>query len=408
VNWRETAKRIDAPLIITVTLLALVGVFAVGSAKYVGSGVPAFAWRQLGWVGLGVMAFIPAATINYRHSLKAAPFLYTLFVIFLLIVLFTDSGARRWLAIGPLSFQPSEFAKVALILVLAAVLSSKRITESLGGLLIPVILAALPALLIVAEPDLGTAVVFVPLVFGMLFAAGVSYARLFILVSPLLALALSFDVIVLGAFLTFVVVIVLANRWPVREKVLGFSLIGVNALIGFSTPLFWGMLKEYQRQRLLTFLSPEVDPRGAGYSIIQAKIAVGSGQVFGKGYLEGTQVHLRFLPEPHTDFIYPVIAEEFGFAGSVFILVLFFVILYRAIAVCRDAGPDPGGVLAAGVFVYFLTHVAVNLGMGVGFLPVVGLPLPFLSYGGSVTVASFILIGLLVNIGYRSRTVTRW
>jgi rod shape determining protein RodA len=408
VSWRATVRRIDVPLLVSVLLLALAGVFAVGSATYDGTGVPTFAWRQLGWVGLGVLAFIPAAAIPYRYLLKAAPFLYALGVALLVVVLFTGSGARRWLAIGPFSFQPSEFAKVALVLVLAALLSSKRITGTLGGLSFPVALAVIPALLVVAEPDLGTAVVFIPLLFGMLFSSGVSYARLFVLVSPFVALALSFNIWLLGLFIAGLAAVVYVNRWRPGEKTLGFSVAGLCALIGFSTPFFWNMLKEYQRQRLLTFISPEVDPRGAGYSIIQAKIAVGSGQLFGKGYLQGTQVHLKFLPEPHTDFIYPVIAEEFGFVGSVFILALFFVILYRAIAVCRDAGPDPGGVLAAGVFVYFLTHVAVNLGMAVGFLPVVGLPLPFLSYGGSVTVASFVMAGLLLNVAYRSRAAERW
>jgi rod shape determining protein RodA len=408
VIWRETARYIELPILASVVILSLVGVFAVGSATYAGSGVPAFAWRQLGWVGLGVLVLIPAITIDYRHLLKASPFLYAFVVILLVVVLFTGSGARRWLAVGPFSFQPSEFAKVTLVLVLAALLSSKRITESLGGLFFAVALAALPALLVAVEPDLGTAAVFVPLLLGMFFGAGVSYARIFILASPVLALALSFNIWFLGLFMAAVVFIIVINRWSVQEKILGFFMCGLNVSIGLFTPVFWGMLKEYQKQRLLAFISPDVDPRGAGYSIIQAKIAVGSGQLFGKGYLRGTQVHLRFLPEPHTDFIYPVIAEEFGFLGSVFILVLFFVILYRALVVSRDAGPGPGGILAVGVFVYFLTHVAINLGMAVGFLPVVGLPLPFLSYGGSITIGSFILIGLLVNVAYRSRAVKRW
>ncbi len=407
-TWRETARRFDVPLLIAVALLTVVGVFAVGSAKYAGAGIPAYAWRQLGWVGLGVLAFVPAALINYRHLVRAAPFLYVAIIILLVITLFTGTGARRWLAVGPFSFQPSEFAKVILILTLARLLSSKRIVGSLGGLLVPVAAAAIMASLVVAEPDLGTAVIFVPLLFGMFLAAGVSYSRIFILVSPFIALALSFNFWLTAAFVVAVLAVVFMNRWRWQEKLLGFSAAGVNALIGISTPIFWGMLKEYQQRRLLTFLSPEVDPRGAGYSIIQAKIAVGSGQVFGKGYLHGTQVHLHFLPEPHTDFIYPVIAEEFGFAGSLFILTLFFVILYRAMAVGRDASSRRGGILAAGVFVYFLSHFAINLSMAVGLLPVAGLPLPFLSYGGSVTVASFILIGLLVNVAYRSRTVTRW
>jgi rod shape determining protein RodA len=408
VNWREAAKRVDLPLIAVVLLLAFVGVLAVGSAEYSGSGVPAIVWRQLGWVGLGVLILVPVTAIDYRYLLKAAPFFYAVSIALLIVVLFKGTGAKRWLAVGPFSFQPSEFAKVATVSVLAVLLSSKRVIESLRGLLFAVAVAALPALLVAVEPDLGTAAVFVPLLLGMLFAAGVPYARIFILASPVLALALSFNIWLIGLFIAAVFFVVLVNRWSVPEKIFGFLVAAVNVSIGLFTPVLWGMLKEYQKQRLLAFLSPEVDPRGAGYSIIQAKIAVGSGQLFGKGYLQGTQVHLRFLPEPHTDFIYPVIAEEFGFIGSVFILILFFIILYRAIIVCRDAGLGPGGILAAGVFVYFLTHVGVNLGMAVGFLPVVGLPLPFLSYGGSVTVASFVLIGLLVNIAYRSRTVGRW
>jgi rod shape determining protein RodA len=267
----------------------------------------------------------------------------------------TVYGAQRWLDLGPLHLQPTELVKVAVIIVVAKILS--RMEGCLGWreLVKVVAVALVPAALICKQPDLGSALNILLIVGGMIVFKGV------------------------------------------RPAVFKTLAVGIPAL----APLGWFFLKEYQKQRILVFLDPTADPRGAGYHIIQSQIAIGSGGFWGKGFLQGTQSQLRFLPEKHTDFVFAVLGEEWGFVGSILVLFLFCCLLYQIYLVTVEAKDEFGRCLAAGVFFYFFWQILINMGMVLGIMPVVGIPLPFLSYGGSSLLVNFCMVALVVNVAMR-------
>jgi rod shape determining protein RodA len=269
----------------------------------------------------------------------------------------TVAGSRRWLPLGPLAFQPSELTKIAIILVLATYFYRRGRGEPLRlkDLLAPGALVLLPAGLIIKQPDLGSGMLVLLVAASMVIFIGVNWRTL-------LTLAASF---------------------------------------GLSTPLIWRLLKDYQRQRLLTFLNPETDPLGSGYHIIQSTIAVGSGQFWGKGFLQGTQSQLHFLPEQHTDFVFSVFAEEWGFLGSAVLLVLYCALILWGLQVARDCKERFGQILALGVTALLFWQVFINMCMVTGLMPVVGIPLPLFSYGGSSLVTTLLGVGLLLNIRMR-------
>ena len=316
-----------------------------------GRGGGALAWRQLSWVGVGLVAMLVMVSVDYRHLVRAAPAFYVMGVALLLTVFIlgrTISGARRWIHLGPITFQPSELFKLVFVLVLAWALTAWRTpsSSSRGGVLVTFAILAVPFVLVVRQPDLGTALVLVPVAIAILVGIGV------------------------------------------RLRVLGMlAAAGVSAL-----PLFWLVLKPYQRDRLLVYLDPFRDPLGTAYNVIQAKIAIGSGQLFGKGPSGATQSRLAFLPERHTDFIFAVFAEMWGFIGC---LVL------RGFEIAASAREPRGRILALGITAVFATQTLVNLGMVTGLLPVVGIPLPLMSYGGSSMVVSLMGLGLLLSIRMR-------
>ncbi|HXF83405.1 MAG TPA: rod shape-determining protein RodA [bacterium] len=271
----------------------------------------------------------------------------------------TAQGAQRWIPLGPLSFQPSELAKLLLVITLAKHLDGHRELTTLRQLVPVLVHAAIPILLIIQQPDMGTSMVVAAILAAMLFAAG----------TPL--------------------------RWMG-----GLTAAGLAA-----APFLWGALHDYQRRRLLVFLDPSLDPLGAGYALIQSKIAVGSGQLFGKGFLQGTQNLLHFIPEQHTDFIFTVIGEELGFAGALVMLALFAVWLWRAGAAAMQAKDRLGTLMAVGILTMIAFHLFINVGMTVGLAPVTGIPLPFISHGGSALLAMLAGTGLLLNIGMRRKKI---
>ncbi len=402
--FREIGRRVDLPLLVAAFALSLVGLVAVYSAV---EGGDVF-WKQLLWVGLGWGACALAAAVPYRTVVKFSWAVYLLVVVALVLLAaeaVSRGGApRRWLSLGLFEFQPSELAKIATVLTLALVLDVFRRLERLPHFVLPIAVAAVPAVLIALEPDLGTAAVFVPLLFAALYWAGAPLPYLLLLLSPLVALAVSFQLTAFLIFLGAVVIIALIARTAWWERAFFF---GVNVFAGAATPLLWGLLKGYQKARILAFLSPTADPHGAGYSIIQAKIALGSGRLFGKGFLEGSQVHLEFVPAGHTDFVLSAWGEEFGFAGCLLVVILFAVVVFRSFLIAYRAGDRRGGVLAFGLGTLFFTQFAVNAAMAVGLVPVTGLPLPFVSYGGTATISSFIAIGLILNVKLRREWVAQ-
>jgi rod shape determining protein RodA len=317
---------------------------------------------QLQAMGIGLAVAFMIAFLDYRVFMRVAYVFYGAVVLLLLMVLVKGHvvmGARRWIMIGPVNFQPSELAKIAVALALARYFhfDSEKRKDGYGliNLAIPMIITLVPAVLILKEPDLGTAVIVASIGVSMILFAGVRWGTLAVLGV----------VVVLGA---------------------GFS---------------WQHLKPYQRKRVETFLNPEGDALGAGYHATQSIIAVGSGQALGKGWGQGTQTRLRFLPEQHTDFIFSVWAEEHGFFGCLLLLLLFYALVASGITVVGNARDRFGHFLAAGITSMFFWHAFINMGMVTGVMPVVGVTLPFMSYGGSSALVSFLAAGLLADVGMR-------
>lgn len=360
-RWRD----LDLVLVATTAALIAFGFVVLASAT-AGAGDPRpYLQARALHLTLGVAALGLTVLVGYHRLCALWRWLYLLTLALLVAVMVVGDvrlGAQRWISLGPLgAFQPSELAKVTLILTLARHLDGRKPPETLWGLAPYLLHVALPGLLIVQQPDMGTGMVLVAIAAGMLFLAGV------------------------------------------RLRVLA-GLAGLG-LMGF--PFLWSFLHDYQRRRLLVFLNPDIDPLGAGYALNQAKIAVGSGQLWGKGLFAGTQNLLRFIPEQHTDFIFTVVGEELGFVGAAVLLALFLVWLWRALAIAAAAPDRLGRLVAGGVAVMVLCHVVVNVGMTVGLMPITGIPLPFLSYGGSALLSLCTATGLLLNIGMGRRRLLR-
>ncbi|MCM8822925.1 MAG: rod shape-determining protein RodA [Candidatus Omnitrophica bacterium] len=341
-------------LIITSVLTAL-GILLLYSASRsvssVASGLPVYI-KQAIWVIFGILIFLWLKNFDYRHWSKFSHIMYFLILILLLIVLAIGTGrAGRWIRIGWFNFQPSEFAKFVLIVVLARYFSLRniqRFTTLLGGVLI----TGIPFLLILIQPNLGTAFLLIIIFFTMAYLAGAQRKHLLIL-------------IIAGILIS---------------------------------PFLWMGLKDYQKQRISIFLNPWKDPLGKGYNILQSKITIGSGGIIGKGFLKGTQTKLAFLPEFHTDFIFCLLAEEFGLAGVMVLLFLYYVFLTQALKITITTQDPFGRLIGTGIMVMFLTQIFVNIGMACGILPVAGIPLPFLSYGGSALIVCFICVATVYNL----------
>ncbi|MFH1878772.1 MAG: rod shape-determining protein RodA [Candidatus Omnitrophota bacterium] len=362
-KWRG---KMDKVLLAAVILIAILGIMFIYSATWdtdtTPGGLNPRVVKQSVWVGAGLVIMFIIANIDYRRIIDYAYIVYGLNLILLLFILIFAGerfGARRWIDFGPVSLQPSEFIKINVILVLAAFLGERR--EKIGTLsnyCLALLLISPAFLLIFLQPDLGTALVLVPILFSMVYISGERVR--YILSSIFLGLA--------------------------------------------GLPVLWSVLKDYQKNRLLVFLNPDIDPLGAGYTIIQSKIAIGSGGFWGKGWLNGTQSYLKFLPERHTDFIFSVIGEEWGYAGAVCLIALYALIIARGIKIISEIDDIYGKTITAGIITLIAFQVFVNISMTIGLMPVVGLPLPAISYGGSNTVASLIGAGFLLSI---SRGVRR-
>lgn len=410
--------RLDVPTFCGWALLVLIGLAAVYSCtvdyhaaeEIVTSTVPRAVFHgQLLWVFLGTLLMLLATLVPYRHFETFAYVAYAVSLVALVLVLVVGSeagGGRRWLSFGGLSVQPSEFAKVAFVFALARFLASRRNRSPLILVLGAVLLTLPPAILVAREPDLGTALVFVALSVPMLFFAGVSARLLFALASPAISALVMFS----GQQL-------LDGVWPWVLYVIGLMgvlyvsrlyivqslvLVGTNVTVGLAVPLVWARLKSYQQARILSFFDPtDADRLNYGYQTFQSKVAIGSGGVLGKGYLEGSQKGLAFLPERHTDFIFSVVGEEFGLIGVWIVLGLFLLVVARSLRAAEISRRRFGAMLAVGVASYFCFQVLVNIAITVGLLPVTGLPLPLLSKGGSSMLVSCLMVGLVLNVSAR-------
>jgi rod shape determining protein RodA len=351
---RALFKNMNPVIIITALLLMLIGAFAVYSAT--GGTAGGFFYKQLMWYVIGGFFMVLFANINYNNFFTFANYLYGFFLFLLVIVLVfghASLGAQRWLKIGGFQFQPSEFVKVIVPLaVIRAVLIMQKEAFTWKNLGRVGLIILIPLLLILKQPDLGTAIMLIPIALIVLFIGNIPARKLFLII-----------------------------------------FVGIMAM-----PVSYLMLKDYQKERLNVFINPQVDPLGHGYNVIQSQIAVGSGQILGKGWMQGTQSQLNFIPIKYTDFIYSVITEEFGFLGGIIIILIYFVLVMEGIKVVKLCRYTGGKMLAAALTAVIFAQFSINIAMTMGLMPVTGITLPLLSYGGSSVLTTMIAIGILQNI----------
>jgi rod shape determining protein RodA len=361
IESRNLFKRFDVNFALIILALNIIGLINVYSATHDHGEWSRTFTMQIIWIVLGWIVFLGLSFLDYKFLNKIAIPFYIFNVAMLLLVTFkgkTVYGAKRWLDLGFFAYQPSETAKLAMVLILATILQKKNSIQGMGfrDLLVPLFFMSIPFVIIFKQPDLGT---------GLMLAA-ISVSMLF------------FAKIRKGPLITAIIAILIA------------------------IPVAWNFaLKPYQKERVFTFLDPSRDPRGSGYNSIQSKIAVGSGETFGKGFLKGTQAQFDFLPERHTDFIYSVLSEEHGFIGSVFTLILYTVLFIMCIRIASNARDKFGALLVIGFSSYVFWHMLVNVGMVCGLLPIVGVPLPLISYGGTGMLSIMIGLGAISSVSYR-------
>lgn len=350
-----------------VLLISVIGILTIFSATRQPGAEEAvqasFYMKQMVWLAISIIALVLFISFDYIWLGRIALPVYSAGLLLLIVVLIagrTGMGAQRWISLGPLSFQPSEFFKLMFIIMLSHYYCFSRELLGVGGVLrVFFFIVCAPFLLLVKQPDLGTGIV------TLLIFMSISLAK------------------------------------GLQKKVLAMIIIIGIISLPFLGNIMWTGLKDYQKNRLIAFMDPEVDPSGIGYHINQSKVAIGSGELFGKGYLNGTQGPFRFLPEKHTDFIFAVFAEEWGFAGSVGLLTLYLLLILRGLDTASKAKDEFGRLLALGITFMFCIYFFVNVGMTLGIMPVVGIPLPFMSYGGTALLSNYIAIGVLINIRTR-------
>lgn len=403
-------RGLDRGLLSAVGALVVYGLFVLYSAGQTDAPSDAEgAWvRQLIWIALGLVTAIVVFRFSFRFLEWAAPMAYTIGLLLLVLTLVIGTGAgsaagtKSWIAIGGFRLgQPVEFAKLATILMLARYLSGLREPpESLRGLIPAALIAGIPAVLVLMQPDLGSAIVFSGILFGMLYWAGVRPFLLLLLASPVLSLVLAVDTTLWGTWMVALFIIILMGRTFVSE---GVAIYLINSAMGVLAIVLWNGLKPYQQKRLTTFLNPEIDPAAAGYQAIQSRVAIGSGGWFGNGWTQGPQKRLAFLPEQHTDFIFSIVGEELGFIGVLVALALLFLLLVALVRIARRATEPFTSMVVFGIVALLLSHIFENVGMTVNLTPITGIPLPFFSYGGSFLLAISVAVGLSLRAAWDAR-----
>lgn len=362
---RRLIKNFDWFTFLIVVFLSLIGIITIYSATrpVIDSVQPDFYIKQTVWLILSIVILFFLVSIDYIWIIRLSPYLYATGVILLALVFVigkTGMGAQRWFRIGPLSFQPSEIFKIIYIIMLSYFLSiSKGPIDKKTLIKIVLYITLVPFILLIKQPDLGTSIIIIVIFFSLIISRGLEKRLLLLLIII---------------------------------SIISFPFLG---------HILWEGLKDYQKDRLIAFIDPDVDPSGIGYQLNQSKITVGSGRFLGKGYLKGTQGPFRFLPEKHTDFIFAVFAEEWGFVGSTVLIFLYLVLILRGLDTANKAKDEFGRFLSLGICFMFITYTTINIGMTLGLMPVVGIPLPFMSYGGTSLLTNFIAIALLINVRMR-------
>ncbi|MBU0475186.1 MAG: rod shape-determining protein RodA [Bacteroidetes bacterium] len=396
--------KFDFVVFFSVTVLLIIGLVSIYSATYnhptaKGNLNKQIFFIMISFLELFVVFLLPARTFR----IMALPS-YLFSLLLLIMVLFfgnTIYGAKSWMSIGSFGFQPSEFGKIGLIFFLSYWLTNTKIDiNNLKDLFFTVLIGLVPIFLILLEPDMGTAIVFAGISLVMIFWSGLDLFGLFVVLSPgIILFASLFGTI---PFLIALLMVIIALFYFKQNLFISGAVFVINLATGFIFDFLLKILKPHQVSRLLSFVDPASDPLGSGYNAMQAKVAMGSGGLFGKGFLQGNQTQLRFIPEQWTDFIYCVVGEEFGFIGSILILAIFLVLFLRLLNLTSLARDKFSKLTVVGILTLLFIHFSINIGMNLGITPVIGLPLPFISYGGSSLIANMFLIGVVLNI-YRNR-----
>lgn len=394
---------LDWKLIGAVLVLSLIGILLIMSAQYYADSAfeRTYFLRQLIWLGIALVVFVAVIHLPMRLLDFSAYMLYAVSLVLLVLVLLVGTsrlGASRWFSFGPINFAPSDIAKLTLVLALSRFLAYTKLPPvSKRCLAFSAILAMIPVALILKQPDLGTSLVFFVILFALWFWSGLPPLYMILILSPLVSLVAASHWLALAIYFAVLLIFLLLFR---PGFLFGVITVATNLAFGMITPFIWNRLADYQKNRFLTFLDPGQDPRGTGYQIIQSKIAVGSGGIGGKGLLNGSQTRLDFLPEAHTDFVFSVLGEEFGLWGALLVLLLFTFVFYRAIRIAARCRSRFASNVVMGAAAILLFQYFVNIGMALGFMPVTGLALPFVSYGGTSLVLSWALVGLIVSADY--------
>lgn len=428
---KDALNKIDLLLFTVVVMTVTLGILMIYSAGFdpvlkVNNDLYK---KQIIWFIIGLVFFLVMTSVNYRQLSDYAVYIYGFLIFTVLLTLFFGKnirGTQAWLSFGYFSIQPAEFMKLGVVILLAKYLEFReRDLKKFKELLVPTVITFVPVLLILKQPDFGTAAIFIPVLFTMLFVSGCDVAHLLSIVfiaviAAIFPMLLTYrewvgdkssnilveffihkDVLfsVAGILLFVAVATFIVNYYYTRTLLRRIYIPASVISIGlFLSVVIQNSFQEYQKKRILVFLNPELDPFGSGYNIIQSKVAVGSGGFLGKGFLRGTQSQLGFLPETTSDFIFPVVAEELGFVGALFLLILLATIVFRGIQTALSTKDKFGSLLAMGITSIFFYHIVVNIGVVLGILPVTGIPLCFVSYGGSNLFMGMIGIGILNNI----------
>lgn len=357
-TMNRTVSRLDLNLLGTAVVIAAVGCLLVYSAVHFGPEAPLFK-KQILWTSIGLLLMVVMITVDYHALMEISPILYSIGIVLLVYLLFYGRFTRNvksWIHIGSFQFQPAEFMKIFTALLVAKYFDSNdRAYLNFKSFFIIMAIIGLPVFLIAVQPAFGSAAAFFPLVGVAMFFGGIKL------------------------------------RW---------WLIAVLCLL-IAAPIGWHFLKPFQRERIAIFMDPERDPLGSGYQVMQAKIATGSGGITGKGFLQGTQVNLEFLPARHTDFIFSVLGEEWGFVGVTVVLALYLFLIVQSLWIAKSSRDRGGTFLVLSLIGFFIFHILINVSMQIGLLPVTGIPLPLISYGGSQTMMFFMAIGLILNVDFR-------
>ncbi|MGE5804323.1 MAG: rod shape-determining protein RodA [Ignavibacteria bacterium] len=396
--------KFDFGLFLPVLFLICIGLAAIYSSTVNHPTAHGNFEKQLVWAIASTILFFILYSLptNTFKTIAVPAYLLSLFLLVLVLVMGRRiSGSKSWLDLGAVGFQPSEFAKIGIVLAMAAFLSRRNTDiDSLFDIVISLAIGFIPVALVLLEPDMGTSLIIISVIIALIFWKGISLFSLFVVLSPgIVAFSSLF-----GTFPFIVSLVFIAGGifFFKKDIFVGLSVFGLNLGAGFFTDYVYNALSPHQQKRIMSFMDPSADPLGAGYNAMQAKLAIGSGGFFGKGFLSGNQTQLQFIPEQWTDFIYCVIGEEFGFIGSSLVIILFLILFLRLFRIAINAKDEFLSLVLFGIMSIYFMHFLINIGMDIGIMPVIGIPLPFVSYGGSSLMVNMIMIGIAANI-YRTR-----